>query len=101
MKYEGPIYGVGRNHNGRKIYFDTGRTSQEWDAMEEKIEKLERENAALRVALAATLDRLEFYVECLPLIRSTYEKTAEGQVTARIIERARAAIDAARAKGAT
>lgn len=51
MKYEGAIYGVGRNHNGRKIYFDTGRTSREWDAMEAKIEKLERENAALRERL--------------------------------------------------
>jgi hypothetical protein len=48
VKYEGPIYGVGRNFNGRKIYFDTGRTSQEWDAMETKIVNLERENAALR-----------------------------------------------------
>ena len=47
MKYEGPIYGVGRNFNGRKIYFDTGRTSQEWDAMETKIVNLERENAML------------------------------------------------------
>jgi hypothetical protein len=47
VKYEGPIYGVGRNFNGRKIYFDTGRTSQEWDAMETKIVNLERENAAL------------------------------------------------------
>lgn len=51
MKYEGPIYGVGRNFNGRKIYFDTGRTSQEWDAMETKIVNLERENAALREVL--------------------------------------------------
>jgi uncharacterized protein YaaN involved in tellurite resistance len=50
VKYEGPIYGVGRNFNGRKIYFDTGRTSQEWDAMETKIVNLERENAALREA---------------------------------------------------
>lgn len=55
MKYEGPIYGVGRNRNGRKIYFDTGRTSQEWDAMEAKIKKLELENAALRDALDAQM----------------------------------------------
>ena len=43
MKYNGPIYG----RIGPRKYFDTGRTSAEWDAMESEIESLKKDVARL------------------------------------------------------
>jgi hypothetical protein len=61
-----------------------------------RIAELERENAALRAALTGTLDRLEFYIDCLPIDKVAYLKTLEGKITNQVINNARAAIDAAR-----
>lgn len=61
-----------------------------------RIAELEREYAALRAALTGTLDRLEFYVDCLPIARAAYLKTVEGEITNQVISNARAAIDAAK-----
>lgn len=45
MEYKGKLYGkVGG------IVFDTGKTAEEWDAMEAKIMELEKEIAILREA---------------------------------------------------
>lgn len=87
IKYEGPIYGVSNDLNGRKIYFDTGRTSKEWDAMETKIEELKRDNASLRAALIECKDTLVGY------IHGDIENPARISSTLSIVH---AAIDAAR-----
>lgn len=43
MKYIGPLFGK----ISPRRYFDTGRTSHEWDAMEQKIAELETEKSNL------------------------------------------------------
>jgi len=44
MEYHGKLYG----HLGGKMYFDTGKTSDDWDALEKRVAELEAENQALR-----------------------------------------------------
>ena len=44
MEYKGKLYG----HLGGKMYFDTGKTADDWDALEKRVAKLEAENQALR-----------------------------------------------------
>jgi hypothetical protein len=44
MEYHGKLYG----HLGGGKYFDTSHTTDEWDAMVERITFLEAENQALR-----------------------------------------------------
>ena len=45
MEYKGKLYG----HLGNKRYFDTGKTADDWDALEKRIAELEAENQALRI----------------------------------------------------
>ena len=49
MRYVGPLYGAGNSRKGRKIYFDTGKTSEDWDALEARAERAEAELANLRL----------------------------------------------------
>jgi hypothetical protein len=44
MEYKGKLYG----HLGGKMYFDTGKTADDWDALEKRVTELEAENQALR-----------------------------------------------------
>lgn len=44
MEYKGKLYG----HLGGKMYFDTGKTADDWDALEKRVAELEAENQALR-----------------------------------------------------
>jgi len=44
MEYKGKLYG----HLGGKMYFDTGKTADDWDALEKRVSELEAENQALR-----------------------------------------------------
>ena len=44
MEYKGKLYG----HLGGKMYFDTGKTANDWDALEKRVSELEAENQALR-----------------------------------------------------
>lgn len=37
MEYKGKLYG----HLGDKMYFDTGKTSDDWDALEKRLSELE------------------------------------------------------------
>jgi hypothetical protein len=60
------------------------------------IDALQKELCALRAALTGTLDRLEFYIDCLPIDKVAYLKTLEGKITNQVINNARAAIAAAR-----
>jgi len=53
MKYIGKLYG---RFDARK-YFDTGKTSEDWDAMEQKIKELEEEVERLK-DIAKTACRL-------------------------------------------
>jgi hypothetical protein len=54
MKYNGKLFGqVGQTRK----YFDTGRTSYEWDAMEARIEELEREVAFYKKENASLMQR--------------------------------------------
>lgn len=39
MEYKGKLYG----HLGGKRYFDTGKTADDWDALEKRIAELESE----------------------------------------------------------
>lgn len=47
MEYKGKLYG----HLGGKMYFDTGKTADDWDALEKRVTELEAENQALRQPL--------------------------------------------------
>lgn len=47
MEYKGKLYG----HLGGKMYFDTGKTADDWDALEKRVSELEAENQALRQPL--------------------------------------------------
>ena len=47
MEYKGKLYG----HLGGKMYFDTGKTADDWDALEKRVAELEAENQALRQPL--------------------------------------------------
>ena len=52
MEYEGKLYGK----LGFKQYFDTGKTSKDWDSMERKIAELNEELSKLRQdAVSGTL----------------------------------------------
>ena len=42
MEYHGKLYG----HLCGKMYFDTGKTSEDWDALEKRVGELEAENKA-------------------------------------------------------
>lgn len=44
MEYKGKLYG----HLGGKMHFDTGKTADDWDALEKRVAELEAENQALR-----------------------------------------------------
>lgn len=44
MEYRGKLYG----RLGGKMYFDTGKTSDDWDALEKRVAELEAENQSLR-----------------------------------------------------
>lgn len=44
MEYKGKLYG----HLGGKMYFDTGKTADDWDELEKRVAELEAENQALR-----------------------------------------------------
>ena len=44
MEYKGKLYG----RLGGKMYFDTGKTADDWDAIEKRVAELEAENKALR-----------------------------------------------------
>ncbi len=46
MEYKGKLYG----RMGGKMYFDTGKTADDWDALEKRVSELEAENQALRQA---------------------------------------------------
>jgi hypothetical protein len=45
MEYKGKLYG----HLGGKMYFDTGKTADDWDALEKRVSELEAENQVLRI----------------------------------------------------
>lgn len=47
MEYKGKLYG----HLVGKIYFDTGKTADDWDALEKRVAELEAENQALLQSL--------------------------------------------------
>lgn len=47
MEYKGKLYG----HLGGKMYFDTGKTADDWDELEKRVAELEAENQALRQPL--------------------------------------------------
>jgi hypothetical protein len=49
MEYKGKLYG----HLGGKMYFDTGKTADDWDALEKRVSELEAENQALRQPLVS------------------------------------------------
>ena len=49
MEYKGKLYG----HLGGKMYFDTGKTADDWDALEKRVAELEAENQALRQPLVS------------------------------------------------
>lgn len=54
MKYKGKLFGqIGQTRK----YFDTGRTSDEWDAMEARIEELEREVEYYKKENASVMQR--------------------------------------------
>ncbi len=44
MEYKGKLYG----HLGGRVYFDTGKITDDWDTMEKRITELEAENQLLR-----------------------------------------------------
>lgn len=46
MEYKGKLYG----RLGYKIYFDTGKTADDWDNLEKRIAELEDENKALSMS---------------------------------------------------
>jgi hypothetical protein len=43
MEYKGKLYG----HLGGKMYFDTGKTADDLDALEKRVTELEAENQVL------------------------------------------------------
>jgi hypothetical protein len=45
MEYKGKLYG----HLGGKMYFDTGKTADDWDALEKRVSELEAHNQALHI----------------------------------------------------
>ena len=47
MEYKGKLYG----HLGGKMYFDTGKNADDWNALEKRVAELEAENQALRQPL--------------------------------------------------
>ena len=49
MQYHGPLFG---NIRGTRKYFDTGKTSADWDALEKRAEDAESNVTKLREALA-------------------------------------------------
>lgn len=49
MEYKGKLYG----HLGNKMYFDTGKTADDWDALEKRVAELEAKNQALRQPLVS------------------------------------------------
>ncbi len=49
MEYKGKLYG----HLGGKMYFYTGKTADDWDALEKRVSELEAENQALQEQIAS------------------------------------------------
>lgn len=64
----------------KRVVIGPGKTQDEID------------NAVLQTALASTLDRLNFYVSCLPMSAAAYAETREGQVTLAVIKQAEEAL---------
>lgn len=48
LEYQGKLYG--RLHND--VYFDTGKTSEDWGLLEKRVSELEAENQELRQKVA-------------------------------------------------
>lgn len=62
MEYKGKLYG----HLSGKMYFDTGKTADDWDALEKRVAELEAENQALIHPLVMQLsEQLVAFVEWL------------------------------------
>jgi hypothetical protein len=49
MEYKGKLYG----RLGGRRYFDTGKTADDWDALEKRVAELEEENQALSQPLVS------------------------------------------------
>ena len=62
MEYKGKLYG----HLGGKMYFDTGKTADDWDALEKRVAELEAENQALRQppVIKSVCGDCIFYLTC-------------------------------------
>ena len=59
MKYIGKLYG----HLGGDIYFDTGKNSNDWDELENKIKELEEENKILKQSLFNSIECVHDFVD--------------------------------------
>lgn len=63
MEYKGKLYG----HLGGKMYFDAGKTADDWDALEKRVAELEAENQALRqpdVIKSVSFDDFKTWGKC-------------------------------------
>ena len=94
MKYVGKLFGqIGRTRG----YFDTGKTSEDWDALEARAERAEASLHALRLVCGTTdADKFTTWVDraIARAERAEAELTFQQERNSRLFEQRDAAVEA-------